>query len=354
MHFDKEDEMGALTSLLWVVIYPIFGIVSATRRLLTGLFWGIGFVVAAPTARRVWASKIHVPLGERTADCDTSCSCSCTWGLAIVYWIGLVVGNLCAVLHSTAPTHGADFPLSYWAWNGYQSYEWILLGLVATNILFALTEVGRASSVRFFEERARRREQECIAATKAAEARLHQGLGAEQFDDGDMYDGQGIRAAKIRKPKSGLVGVCFTVVAILVTVFFAARVAHEDDKSERDKKAAASVMSAARQKPDLTIEDLRPYIGRKVLFYDNERRVIALISETNQRVDGYQYDELHFEPASYEILRNDLPFDTITFPEISVNWWTFAMKKYRQQTQGISLPAAPETPAVPATKKQVY
>jgi len=341
LHFDKEDGMGALTSLLWVAVYPIFGLVYVTRGFLIGLYAGlsrgIAFLVAAPTARRVWASKIHVPLGERTADCDTSCSCSCTWGLAIVYWIGLVVGNLCAVLHSTAPTHGADFPLSYWAWNGYQSYEWILLGLVATNILFALTEVGRASSVRFFEERARRREQECIAATKAAEARLHQGLGAERIDDGN-----GREHERIEHPWIALCVVLVVSVIIFGSMAFSQRFA--DRKHEREVKAAISL----EQPVSVTLAELRHYVGRRVQWDDGKNCVIVL-GDNADEAQGLRV--LQLEPTNYGLLKND----PLRSDRLNALWVAHVLMRGLESVHEKPGPTtSPETPAVPATKKQVY
>ena len=353
MHFDKEDGMGALTSLLWVAVYPIFGLVYVTRGFLIGLYAGlsrgIAFLVAAPTARRVWASKIHVPLGERTADCNTSCSCSCMWGLAIVYWIGLVVGNLCAVLHSTAPTHGVDFPSSYWAWNGYQSYEWILLGLAATNIFSVLAEIGRASGVRFFEEHARRREQECIAAAKAAGGRLRQGLGAERIDDD-------AREHKRTGYPWIVVGIV-SVVPILMLIFpFVHGGIIPDRKHEREVKAAISleqpesVTIAGLHRYSATLIELRHYIGRRVQWNNDENYVIVL---------GDKADEprvlcvLWLKPTHYWLLKND-----VFYSERLTTLWLISTLVKRDELESAQKEpnptTSPETPAVPATKKQVY
>ena len=341
MHFDKEDGMGALTSLLWVAVYPIFGLVYVTRGFLIGLYAGlsrgIAFLVAAPTARRVWASKIHVPLGERTADCNTSCSCSCMWGLAIVYWIGLVVGNLCAVLHSTAPTHGVDFPSSYWAWNGYQSYEWILLGLAATNIFSVLAEIGRASGVRFFEEHARRREQECIAAAKAAGGRLRQGLGAERIDDD-------AREHKRTGYPWIVVGIV-SVVPILMLIFpFVHGGIIPDRKHEREVKAAISL----EQPVSVTLAELRHYVGRRVQWDDGKNCVIVL-GDNADEAQGLRV--LQLEPTNYGLLKND----PLRSDRLNALWVAHVLMRGLESVHEKPGPtASPETPTVPATKKQVY
>jgi len=129
-----------------------------------------------------------------------------------------------------------------------------------------------------------------------------------------------------------------------------------DRKHEREVKAAISleqpesVTIAGLHRYSATLIELRHYIGRRVQWNNDENYVIVL---------GDKADEprvlcvLWLKPTHYWLLKND-----VFYSERLTTLWLISTLVKRDELESAQKEpnptTSPETPAVPATKKQVY